>query len=52
MVSTEQQLEFEFMKDEKYEHQERYHEYIKRMYYLTDENTKGYYKTEEKDADL
>ena len=47
MVSTEKQLEFEFMKKEPdpiiiIEKQERYHEYIKRMYH----------KTEEKDADL
>jgi hypothetical protein len=47
MVSTEQQLEFEFMKKEPdptiiIEKQERYDEYIKRMYR----------ETEEKDADL
>jgi hypothetical protein len=47
MVSTEQQLEFEFMKKESdpiiiIEKQERYDEYIKRMYR----------ETEEKDADL
>ena len=47
MVSTEEQLEFEFMKNqpdliEITEKQERYDEYIKRMYR----------KTEEKDASL
>lgn len=45
MVSEEKQLEFQFMKKEpskKPEKQERYYEYIKRMYR----------ETEEKDANL
>jgi hypothetical protein len=47
MVSTEEQLEFEFMKNqpdpiEITEKQERYDEYIKRMYR----------ETEEKDANI
>ena len=47
MVSKEKQLEFEFMKKQPdpikiIEKQERYHEYIKRMYR----------ETEEKDANL
>lgn len=39
MVSNEEQLEFEFMKKEPkvIEKQERYYEYIKRMYRETEE---------------